>query len=344
MSVAPGTAADRRCRVADRDPRARSARCYARRRRSTAALRTASASKSSPTSVRSPRLWPRSHPAPRAAGCCAPSSCSSSGTGRRTSAEQARQYQEIVERIRQAGPSSSARSMRAATSRSPFSRCRAQDNPALGLRGIRASLWRPELLRAQLAAILAIRPRGRCRILLPMVNDAAEIETVRRLVRELAPASGGDPDIPDRRHDRDARRSGRRRAPRPARRLPVHRHQRPRAVRARDRPGAPAAGRRAGRASSRRAAPDRRCGLPAARAAGRGVAVCGALASDPDAAPLLVGLGVGELSAVPGAIPAVKDALRRWRRSTECRDLAARALAQDDTAAVRAVDATGERT
>ena len=79
----------------------------------------------------------------------------------------------------------------------------------------------------------------------------------------------------------------------------------------------------------------------AARSAGRGVAVCGALASDPDAAPLLVGLGIGELSAVPGAIPAVKAALRR-RRIDECRDLAVRALAQDDTAAVRGLLA-GER-
>ncbi len=44
-----------------------------------------------------------------------------------------------------------------------------EENPALGLRGVRASLWRPELLRTQLAAIL--RVGGSCRILLPMVND-----------------------------------------------------------------------------------------------------------------------------------------------------------------------------
>jgi phosphoenolpyruvate-protein kinase (PTS system EI component) len=78
-----------------------------------------------------------------------------------------------------------------------------------------------------------------------------------------------------------------------------------------------------------------------ARAAGRGVAVCGGLASDPDAAPLLAGLGVAELSAVPGAIPELKDALRR-RTMTECRELAARALAQDGAVAVRTL-MTGAR-
>src|SRR5262245_51951990 len=78
----------------------------------------------------------------------------------------------------------------------PFLEMPAQDNPALGLRGIRVSLWRPELLRAQLAAILAVRPRGRCRILLPMVNDAGEIAAVRELIHELAPAAPDDAGIP----------------------------------------------------------------------------------------------------------------------------------------------------
>jgi phosphocarrier protein FPr/phosphocarrier protein len=66
------------------------------------------------------------------------------------------------------------------------------------------------------------------------------------------------------------------------------------------------------------------------------VAVCGGLASDPAAAPLLVGLGVGELSATPGAIPEVKDAVRRHTLA-DCRALAARALAVPDAASVRAI-------
>jgi phosphoenolpyruvate-protein kinase (PTS system EI component) len=51
------------------------------------------------------------------------------------------------------------------------------------------------------------------------------------------------------------------------------------------------------------------------------VAVCGGLASDPSAAPLLVGLGVRELSAVPSIIPEIKAVLRGVTLQ-QCRDLA----------------------
>ncbi len=43
--------------------------------------------------------------------------------------------------------------------------------------------------------------------------------------------------------------------------------------------------------------------------AGKPVAVCGEMASDPRLAPILVGLGVTELSMTPNALPAVRDAL-----------------------------------
>src|SRR6185437_9520833 len=59
-----------------------------------------------------------------------------------------------------------------------------EDNPALGLRGVRTSLRNPDLLRVQLRAILRVRPSGQCRILLPMITDAAEVRAVRRMVEE----------------------------------------------------------------------------------------------------------------------------------------------------------------
>jgi phosphoenolpyruvate-protein kinase (PTS system EI component) len=74
----------------------------------------------------------------------------------------------------------------------------------------------------------------------------------------------------------------------------------------------------------------------AARAAGRPIAVCGGLASDPVAAPLLVGLGVNELSVVPSAIPELKAKLRALHLD-ECRALAERALDAPSAAAVRAL-------
>lgn len=69
-------------------------------------------------------------------------------------------------------------------------------------------------------------------------------------------------------------------------------------------------------------------------AEGVDVCLCGDAASDPDLAPLLVGLGVTELSATPASVPAVKDALRR-SSLTDLQDLAARALRADSAAEVR---------
>lgn len=63
-------------------------------------------------------------------------------------------------------------------------------------------------------------------------------------------------------------------------------------------------------------------------------AVCGEVASDPAAAPLLLGLGVDELSVAPYAVPVVKQTVRAVDL-VECRDLAGRALALPDPDAVR---------
>jgi phosphoenolpyruvate-protein kinase (PTS system EI component) len=48
----------------------------------------------------------------------------------------------------------------------------------------------------------------------------------------------------------------------------------------------------------------------AGQQAGKLVAVCGEIAGDPRLAPVLVGLGVDELSMTPTALPAVREALR----------------------------------
>lgn len=66
------------------------------------------------------------------------------------------------------------------------------------------------------------------------------------------------------------------------------------------------------------------------------VAVCGDLASRPDVVPLLLGLGVQELSCAPPMVPEVKAAVRRTDL-TEARALAAAALQAPDAAGVRAL-------
>jgi phosphoenolpyruvate-protein kinase (PTS system EI component) len=71
-------------------------------------------------------------------------------------------------------------------------------------------------------------------------------------------------------------------------------------------------------------------------AQGRTIAVCGTLASELTAAPILIGLGVTELSAAPAAIPELKATIRDLTLA-QCRDIAERALAQTSAAEVRAL-------
>ena len=63
------------------------------------------------------------------------------------------------------------------------------------------------------------------------------------------------------------------------------------------------------------------------------VALCGAMASDPLAAVLLVGLGVRELSMEAAAIPEIKEAVRRIT-TIDCERAAEAALKLDTAEAV----------
>ena len=73
-----------------------------------------------------------------------------------------------------------------------------------------------------------------------------------------------------------------------------------------------------------------------ARSQGKWVGVCGGIGSDWRAVPILLGLGVDELSVSLPAIPAVKAQIRRLRMD-ECRKLAERALAAESAEEVRAL-------
>ncbi len=61
-----------------------------------------------------------------------------------------------------------------------------EDNPALGVRGVRLSLRRPQLLIMQLRAILRATHYGPVRVLVPMVASAEEMSSVRYLLNECA--------------------------------------------------------------------------------------------------------------------------------------------------------------
>jgi phosphoenolpyruvate-protein kinase (PTS system EI component) len=68
----------------------------------------------------------------------------------------------------------------------------------------------------------------------------------------------------------------------------------------------------------------------------RWVGVCGALAGDPAAVPILLGLGVDELSVDVPILPAVKARVRSLSLE-ECRATAQRALEAEDAGEVRSI-------
>jgi len=60
-----------------------------------------------------------------------------------------------------------------------------EQNPALGLRGIRMLLQHPDVLETQMAAILRAGAAGPVRILLPMITNAGEVRAVREIYQRV---------------------------------------------------------------------------------------------------------------------------------------------------------------
>ncbi len=59
-----------------------------------------------------------------------------------------------------------------------------EDNPALGWRGIRVSLSRPEIFKQQLRAVLRASAHGHAGIMFPMVSGITEVRTALNLLEE----------------------------------------------------------------------------------------------------------------------------------------------------------------
>ncbi|WP_334009495.1 phosphoenolpyruvate--protein phosphotransferase [Sphingomonas aerolata] len=68
----------------------------------------------------------------------------------------------------------------------PYLPMDAEENPALGLRGIRVGLAYPQMLEDQVRAILSVRPTGQCRIMVPMIASLDELRAVRAAVDRIA--------------------------------------------------------------------------------------------------------------------------------------------------------------
>ena len=245
---------------------------------------------------------------------------------------QAAEYQRVVDAF--AGRPVVIRSLDVGDDKTlPYLSMPREHNPALGLRGLRASLRQPDVLRAQLEAVLSVRPLTHCRLMLPMVNEPGDILRVRALIEELAgrlgiaarPALGAMIETPSAAVIAD-------RICEVADFVSIGTNDLTQYTLAMDRRHPDLAAQLDGLhpAVLRLIA----TAVAAAVARKRPVGVCGGLASDPAAVPLLLGLGVHELSVVPGAIPRIK-ALIRTRSLATCRRLAERALGLASAAEVR---------
>jgi phosphoenolpyruvate-protein phosphotransferase len=207
-----------------------------------------------------------------------------------------------------------------------------EENPFLGLRGIRLTLTRPDVMETQLRALLVAAGSRPLRIMFPMVKDIDEFRAGKALFDRvqaevkapdvqlgvmievpscalLAPTlakeahffSIGTNDLTqytlaiDRGHPQLSAQSD---ALHPAVLQMI------------------------------------RLTVEAAHAEGRWVGVCGELGSDPLAIPVLVGLGVDELSVSSRRVPLVKARIRELTLP-RARELAALALRQPTAAAVR---------
>jgi phosphoenolpyruvate-protein phosphotransferase len=209
-----------------------------------------------------------------------------------------------------------------------------EPNPALGLRGLRASLRRPELFRAQVGAILRVTGPGERRILLPMVTDLADLRAARALAEEVARELGVAPAKLGAMIETPASALLADQLAREADFLSVGTNDLTQYALAMDREHPELAPRLDGLHPAVLRLVD--IAARAAAAAGKPISVCGGLASDPLAAPVLVGLGLGCLSASPAAVPGLKHRLRALTPD-QCRAAAQAALTLASAQEVRAM-------
>ena len=209
----------------------------------------------------------------------------------------------------------------------------AEANPVLGLRGIRLAQARPEILDQQLRALLQVQPLQRCRILLPMVTEVDELLQIRQRVDALClelgiaerPEIGVMIEVP-------AAALQAEQLAEHADFLSIGTNDLSQYTLAMDRDHAGLAA----RVDALHPALLRLIAMTCEGAAvhKRWVGVCGALASDPLATPVLIGLGVTELSVSAVQIGEIKDRVRQVHEA-ECQRLSRDLLKLSSAAAVR---------
>jgi multiphosphoryl transfer protein len=209
-----------------------------------------------------------------------------------------------------------------------------EDNPFLGERGLRVGLDRPELLRVQLRAILRVASFGCVRVMFPMVTTLDELRDAKAILAEEAADLGVPPVAAGIMVEVPATAIMAAQFAREAAFFSIGTNDLTQYTLAMDR-GHPKLAPRVDGLSPAVLHLIART-VEAGRRAGRRVGVCGGIASDRSAVPILLGLGVDELSVSLPAIPAVKAQIRALR-SDDCERLAERALAAESAQEVRAL-------
>ncbi len=213
-----------------------------------------------------------------------------------------------------------------------------EDNPFLGERGIRFCLAHTDVFKPQLRALLQAAQKENLRIMFPMVAHLAELRAARALLdeawKELAqegiacdrPVETGIMiEVPAAVAMADQ-------LAKEADFFSIGTNDLTQYVMAADRGNAAVAH----LSDSFHPAVLRmvRSTVEAGHRAGIPVGVCGELAGNPDAAPLLIGLGLDELSMNAHSVPEVKAAIRKLS-AAKCRNLAKKAMDRDDGNGVR---------
>ena len=222
----------------------------------------------------------------------------------------------------------------------PFIQLPEEPNPFLGVRALRLSFTRPDLFLTQIRAILRAADGFPCRIMFPMVADVEEIRKARHWV-EKAHNELKEEDKP---HAWPVELGIMVEIPSAALLAPVLAHEVDFfSIGTNDLTQYTLAAERGNPALSHLAdglhpAVLRLIGevVEASHQAGKWTGICGELGGDPEATPILVGLGVDELSLNPAGIPRIKSIIRDLTMES-ARTVAEKALRCQTSAEVRAL-------
>jgi phosphocarrier protein FPr len=205
----------------------------------------------------------------------------------------------------------------------PYIKMRTEDNPFLGERGIRLCLNRPELFRQQLRAILRASQHGNLLIMFPMVGDIEEYRQARAMLDNLEKelnvphiSAGIMIEVPSAALMADV-------LAREVDFFSIGTNDLTQYTLAMDRMHPALAGKQDGLhpAVLRLIAKT----IEGAHKHGKWAGICGELGSDPFAIPILIGLGIDELSMNVPSVPMVKAQIRTFK-TPELQALAQKAL------------------